>query len=154
MGKKVGDDLHRLHREMGHRQPAADRAVVESYGDVARPIREVAYDRWGMTQLSQDLAERGATVVPFGQGYGSMSAPLKEWTRLIATQAFHHDGNPCMRWQVGNVVFRKDPAGNVKVDKDKSYEKVDGPVATVMALGRAIAHTAEPARPPARLVTF
>ena len=100
-------------------------------------IVEVAYDRWGMQGLSSELIEQGATIVPFGQGYASMSAPTKEWERLIRTKKYHHGGNPVMRWMVDNIVVRQDPAGNLKIDKEKSADKVDGPVASVMALARA-----------------
>lgn len=101
-------------------------------------LAEVAYDRWGMTQMSQDLTDAGMTVVPFGQGFASMSAPTKELERLVLTGQYRHGGNPVMRWMVDNVVTRMDPAGNVKPDKGRSTEKIDGVVAAVMALDRAI----------------
>lgn len=101
-------------------------------------VAEVAYDRWGMTQLSQDLVDAGMTVVPFGQGFASMSPPTKEMERLVTAGLYRHGGNPVMRWMFDNVVVRKDPAGNVKVDKAKSGDSVDGVVAAVMALDRAM----------------
>ncbi len=103
-------------------------------------LAEVAYDRWGMTQLSQDLAESGMTVVPFGQGFASMSGPTKDLERLVLSETYRHGGNPVMRWMVDNVVTRMDPAGNVKPDKGRSTEKIDGVVAAVMALDRATRH--------------
>ncbi|MFP4066227.1 MAG: terminase large subunit [Spirochaetaceae bacterium] len=103
-------------------------------------LRELAYDRWGATQLSQDLDEEGLTVIPFGQGYASMSGPTKELIRLILAGAVRHGGNPVLRWMADNMVVRTDPAGNLKPDKDKSSEKIDGIVALIMALDRAIRH--------------
>jgi phage terminase large subunit-like protein len=103
-------------------------------------ITEIAYDRWGMTQLSQDLDEMGMVVVPFGQGFASMSAPTKEMERAVLSGEYRHGGNPVMRWMVDNVVTRMDPAGNVKPDKGRSTEKIDGVVAAVMALDRATRH--------------
>lgn len=103
-------------------------------------IVEVAYDRWGMTQLSQDLMDAGMTVVPFGQGFASMSAPTKEFERLVLEKKYHHGANPVMRWMVDNIVVRSDPAGNLKIDKARSTEKVDGAIAAVMALDRATRH--------------
>lgn len=100
-------------------------------------VQEIAYDRWGMTQLSQDLQDAGMTVVPFGQGFASMSPPTKEWERLVLTGDYRHGGNPVMRWMADNITIRRDPAGNIKIDKAKSSEKVDGCVAAVMALDRA-----------------
>jgi phage terminase large subunit-like protein len=118
------------------------RSILDQIDRDARTfdVQELAYDRWGMAQLSQDLVEAGMTVVPFGQGYASMSAPTKEWERLIMQARYRHGGNPVMRWMVDNVVTRQDASGNVKIDKQRSTEKVDGAIAAVMALARATVH--------------
>lgn len=108
-------------------------------------VAELAYDRWGMTQLRNDLADAGMTVVPIGQGFASLSPPTKELERLILAGRWRHGGNPVMRWMMDNVVVRQDPAGNIKPDKAKSTEKIDGVVAAVMALDRATRHE-EPAK--------
>ncbi len=70
---------------------------------------------------------------PFGQGFISMSAPTKEIEKMFLSNEITHDGNPVMEWMMTNVMLRFDPAGNIKIDKAKSTEKVDGPVAMVMA---------------------
>lgn len=101
-------------------------------------ILEVAYDRWGAAKITNDLQELGLTIVPFGQGFGSMSAPSKELLRLVLAKQFHHGANPVMRWMADNVIVRQDPAGNIKPDKSKSSNKIDGIVATIMALDRAV----------------
>ena len=49
-----------------------------------------------------------------------------------------HGGHPVLRWMMDNIFVRTDPAGNIKPDKEKSSEKIDGAVATIMALDRAI----------------
>lgn len=49
-----------------------------------------------------------------------------------------HGGNPVLKWMAGNVVMRQDSAGNIKPDKEKSVEKIDGIVASIMALDRCI----------------
>jgi phage terminase large subunit-like protein len=103
-------------------------------------VAELAYDRWGMTQMSQDLTDAGMTVVPIGQGFASLSPPTKELERLVLAGRYRHGGNPVMRWMIDNVVVRQDPAGNVKPDKQRSTEKIDGVVAAVMALDRASRH--------------
>ena len=100
-------------------------------------IREIAYDRWGATQLSQDLYEEGITVVPIGQGFASMSPPTKELERLVLTKRIRHGGHPVMRWMVDNAVTLTDPAENIKLDKAKSTGRIDGLVALVMAVDRA-----------------
>jgi phage terminase large subunit-like protein len=100
-------------------------------------IREVAIDRWNATHLANQLAGDGFNVVAFGQGYASMSAPAKEFEALVLSGRLRHGGNPVMRWMVGNCSVERDAAGNIKPSKKKSSEKIDGVVATVMALGRA-----------------
>lgn len=101
-------------------------------------IREIAFDRWNATQMVQDLEDMGFTVVPFGQGYKDMSPPSKELYKLLMGGEINHGGNPVLRWMAQNVVMRNDPAGNIKPDKEKSTEKIDGIVAAIMALDRAI----------------
>ena len=103
-------------------------------------IREIAFDRWGAFQISQDLDGAGFTMVPFGQGFASMSAPTKELLRLILDKKLAHGGHPVLRWMADNMVIKQDPAGNMKPDKAKSREKIDGIVAMVMGLDRAIRH--------------
>lgn len=101
-------------------------------------IREIAYDRWNATQMVQNLEDRGFTMVPFGQGFKDMSPPSKELFKLLMEGNIIHGGNPVLKWMAGNVVMRQDPAGNIKPDKEKSVEKIDGIVASIMALDRCI----------------
>lgn len=101
-------------------------------------IREIAFDRWGAVQMVQNLEGMGFTVVPFGQGFKDMSPPTKELMKLTLEQKLAHSGHPVLRWMMDNIYIRTDPAGNVKADKEKSTEKIDGAVATIMGLDRAI----------------
>ena len=101
-------------------------------------IREIAYDRWNASMMVQALQDDGFTMVPFGQGYRDMSNPTKDLMRLVLEGTLRHDRNPVLRWCIDNVFVRTDPAGNLKIDKEKSTEKVDGAVALVMALDRAM----------------
>ncbi len=104
-------------------------------------IAEVAFDRWGATKLSQDLTDAGFLMVPFGQGFGSMSAPTKELMNLVLSKKIRHGGHPILRWNCDNLVVRTDPAGNIKPDKEKSTQKIDGMVALIMAIDRASRHS-------------
>ena len=106
-------------------------------------ILEIAVDRWNATHVIQNLEDNGLTMVPFGQGFASMSAPTKEFYRLLIEGKIIHGGHPVMRWMAGNVVVDTDPAGNIKVTKAKSKEKIDGIVAAIMALDRAVRHEGE-----------
>lgn len=101
-------------------------------------IHEIAFDRWGAIQMTQNLEGMGYTVVPFGQGFKDMSPPTKELMKLTLERKIAHGGQPVLRWMADNIYIRKDPAGNIKPDKEKSSEKIDGIVATIMALDRAL----------------
>ena len=103
-------------------------------------IKEIAVDRWNATMLTQNLEGDGFTMIPFGQGYASMSPPTKEFYKLLMEGQIVHGGNPVMRWMAGNVVVDTDPAGNIKPTKARSPEKIDGIVAAIMALDRCIRH--------------
>jgi phage terminase large subunit-like protein len=101
-------------------------------------IREIAFDRWGAVQMTQNLEGLGFTVVPFGQGFKDMSPPTKELMKLTLEEKLAHGGHPVLRWMMDNIFIRTDPAGNIKPDKEKSTERIDGAVATIMALDRAL----------------
>ncbi|HEM3613234.1 TPA: terminase large subunit [Streptococcus suis] len=106
-------------------------------------IKEIAYDRWNATQMVQNLEGMGLTMVPFGQGYKDMSPPSKELYKLMMEGKIQHGGHPVLKWMGQNVVMRQDPAGNIKPDKEKSVEKIDGIVALIMGLDRCIRHQTE-----------
>ena len=112
-------------------------------------IREIAFDRWNATQLTTQLAGDGFETVQFGQGFNSMNAPTKRLLELVLSSELAHGGNPVLRWMASNVTVRQDPAGNLKPDKAKSTEKIDGIVALCMAIGRA--SVAKPAPAPAAI---
>ncbi|MBC8580155.1 terminase large subunit [Zhenhengia yiwuensis] len=114
-------------------------SFIEDLG-VKYNIKEIAFDRWGAIQMTQNLEGMGFTVVPFGQGYKDMSPPSKELMKLTLEKKLAHGGNPVLRWMMDNIFIKTDPAGNIKPDKEKSTEKIDGAVATIMALDRAIRH--------------
>lgn len=110
-------------------------------------VEGIGYDRWNSSQMVIDLTADGAPMVKVGQGFASMSAPLKELHRLTlvgrpGAPQIRHGGNPVMRWMVDNLRAAEDPAGNVKPDKKTSMDKIDGVSAAVTAL--AVALGAEP----------
>ena len=106
-------------------------------------IKDIAFDRFNASQLVIDLQNEGLQMFPFGQGFISMSSPTKELERLVKDGQLKHDGNPVTRWMMGNILLKSDPAGNIKIDKAKSGDKVDGPVSIVMALGTAMQDAAK-----------
>ena len=98
-------------------------------------LQSTAYDRWNASQTIIDLQNEGMECSPFGQGYGSMGAPTKEFEKIVLTQKLEHFGNPVLRCMMSSTVVKTDPAGNIKPDKEKSVQKIDGIVASIMALG-------------------
>ena len=65
-------------------------------------LRTSAYDRWNSSQTIIDLQNEGMECNPFGQGYGSMSAPTKEFEKLVLTGKIEHFGNPVLRWMLAS----------------------------------------------------
>lgn len=101
-------------------------------------IQEIAYDPWNATQLTLELSEQdGMTMIPLRQGFQSMSSPTKEFLKLIVSKRLHHGGNPVLTWMADNMSVKTDPAGNIKPCKEKRTQRIDGIVATIMALDRA-----------------
>lgn len=92
-------------------------------------------------QLATELTDEGLTVVGMGQGFVSMAAPMAEFHRRLLARKIRHGGNPVLRWMVDSAAVRQDPAGNLKFDKASSQGRIDGLVALVMALDRAMRHT-------------
>lgn len=104
-------------------------------------VKELAFDPWNATDLTNRLQADGAPMVNVRQGYASLSPPLKEIKRLLAegsadTPRLRHGGNPAVRWMLGNLAVAMDPAGNVKPDKAKAAEKIDAISALVTAMAR------------------
>ena len=96
-------------------------------------------DRWNSTSVVTRLQELGIDVITMGQGYASLSPAMKETERLILARQIAHDGNPTMRWCLSNTAVTQDPAGNVKPDRAKSKDKIDGTLGLIMSIGVASA---------------
>lgn len=101
-------------------------------------IREIVFDRWNSSDIVTNLEADGFEMVEWGQGLASMNAPMKRLMELVLTGELAHGGNEILRWMASNTMAYMDPAGNIKPDKAKSVEKIDGIVALIMALGRAM----------------
>jgi phage terminase large subunit-like protein len=110
---------------------------------IAYGCRGLAYDPWNATQVAVHLQNEGLPCVQFGQGYRSMAAPSKEIERLFLAGLLEHGGHPIMKWMFQNATYRKDPAGNIKPDKERASDKIDGVVAAVMGIGLMNAATAD-----------
>lgn len=115
-------------------------------------MKELCYDPWGAVKLITDLETDGFVtdqklayeghplLVEFRQGYKSMSPPSKELINIILSCKLEHGNNPVLRWNADNAVIEMDPAGNIKPDKSKATQRIDGIVALIMGLDRAMRH--------------
>ena len=100
-------------------------------------VREVAFDPWNATDLVTRLQEQdGFVCVPIRQGFRSLTAPTKALEAAILSRALRHDGHPVLRWNIGNIAVELDAAGNYKLSKKVSTERIDGASALVNAVDR------------------
>lgn len=100
-------------------------------------VREVAFDPTYGRSMMADLNADCIPAVEFRQGWVSMAPAVKELERTILAGTFRHGGNPVLRWNFENIQVETDKAGNRSFHKGKSGNKIDGAVATAMAVGRA-----------------
>ncbi|HMA78787.1 MAG TPA: terminase TerL endonuclease subunit, partial [Candidatus Paceibacterota bacterium] len=97
-------------------------------------VKVAHIDRWNSQSTINRLAAKNVNILKMGQGYASMNEPTKWLERLVLQNEIAHGGNPVLRWMVGNTELKRDPAGNIKPDKSETRKKIDGMVATIMAL--------------------
>lgn len=100
-------------------------------------INELVYDPWQAAQMAQSATAEGATAVEFRNTVQNMSPAMKELEGAVNSGRFHHDGNPILAWMASNVVARMDAKENIFPRKDLPENKIDGMIATIMAMGRA-----------------
>lgn len=105
---------------------------------------ELAYDRYQAVSTAQRLTARGMNCVEFPQQVATMSPAMKEVEAAVKGGRLHHDGNPVLAWMVGNVVAKIDVKENIYPNKERPEAKIDGAVALIMAVGRAMLHEPEP----------
>jgi phage terminase large subunit-like protein len=105
--------------------------------DVARfDVQEIAYDRYQAAEIYVRMANAGLTMVQVAQTTGGMNGGMRALERLILGALLAHGDHAVLTWNMHNVVVSQDTNGNIKPDKRKSTEKIDGAVALAMAIGR------------------
>ncbi len=102
-------------------------------------VREIAFDPHLARNSLNNLQDKGLPVVEFRQGWVSMSPAINELERAILARQFQHGGHPILRWHFDNIAIRTDTAGNRSFHKGKSKDRIDGAVATAMAVARCAA---------------
>ncbi len=100
-------------------------------------VQDIGFDRWGAADVYVTLEKEGFTLVQVAQTFQYMSPPMKEMEKLVVTRELNHGGNPVLAWMAHNLVATKDVSANLKPDKKRSREKIDGMVAAIMAIDRA-----------------
>ena len=105
------------------------------------PLKALLFARWGSQKIIKDLSDMGLTIIEFGQGYASLSPPSREMEKLILERKIRFPENPALAWCFSNVIAETDAAGNIKPSKQRSKEKIDMVVSTIMALDGALRNT-------------
>ena len=137
--------LYDLWARQGHIQTTEGNVVhygfiqkfIEKLGEKYN-IAQIAYDPWNATQLTQNLEDEGFTMVAFPQTMKNLATPTKELYKLVFEQKIAHGGHPVLRWNMDNIYIKQDANENIRPDKEHSTEKIDGAVACIMALDRAM----------------
>lgn len=111
-------------------------AMVAEYGP-----DEVVFDPYRAAQLEQRLTKNGIVAVELGQTVKNLSLPMKEFDSAVKAGRVHHDGNPVLTWMASNVVAKLDAKDNIYPRKEKPEQKIDGIVAALMGVARAISGT-------------
>lgn len=107
-------------------------------------LQSIAFDPWNARQTAIHLQDKeGVKMIEFRQGFVTMNEPTKELLRLVKSHDLCHGGNEVLRWMATNATAQTDPAENIKISKRDSKEKVDGLIATVMALGLSMTQPLE-----------
>lgn len=141
---KKGDKTFESYKELGHLIVTDGDTVDYEFikADVLLAcerfdVRGIAFDRWNSNHLVNQLIELEIPMIQFGQGFASMSAPMKELLRLTLNKDIEHN-DALLTWAVSNVVAANNPAGDIKPDKSQVSEKIDPAVALIMAIALAI----------------
>jgi phage terminase large subunit-like protein len=119
------------------------RYLADRITEISRPydVRHIGFDPWNASGVTQLLKENGIpdhVLLKMPQTFGTYNEPFKKLLSLLATGKIHHDGNEVLRWMASNVAHKEDPSGNIRPDKGKSAEKIDGICAMLMGLGLLI----------------
>ena len=120
---------------------AIDQQAIRSVVNECRgkfEIVDIGFDSWNASQMANELIEDGLTLMEVRQGYKTMSEPMKQLMALVLSKLLEHYGNPVLTWNAGNTAAESDPTGSIKPNKEKSKEKIDGIVATLMAIHRVV----------------
>jgi phage terminase large subunit-like protein len=106
-------------------------------------VQAIGFDPWNATGVTQKLKELGmpdSLLVKMPQSFSTYNEPFKRLLSMLGSGKFRHDGNQVLRWMAANLSHKEDSSGNIRPDKGKSAEKIDGICATLMGLALATQH--------------
>jgi len=103
-------------------------------------VGEVGYDPWNALQLALEFEQAGLVMAQTRQGFATMTNPMAELGARVTSGQLRHGGHPVLRWMAGNMVAARDAAGNLKPDRKRAVDKIDGIVALLMGLDRLLRH--------------
>jgi len=117
--------------------------IEEDIQELAKVVdlQDIAFDDWQANYLITRLTDTSLPVVNYNQTVRNMSEPMKELEARVIERHLWHDGNPVMTWMMGNVTAKVDAKDNIyprKENDSSPHCKIDGPVAAIMAMGRAL----------------
>jgi len=104
-------------------------------------VKRIEFDQWNAAQMVNELMEQGFQVSYFSQDISNMSAPSKEFEKLVTEGKILHEDNPLLKWMLSGTIVVRDANDNIKPHKGKSIAhgyRIDGIIATIMALGGSI----------------
>lgn len=110
-------------------------------------VEQIGYDAWNSEGFKAACEEAGIPVTPLRQGWKTLSPFSKDFERAFIELKLEHLRHPVLRWMVGNAAVVTDAAGNIKPDKQRSTDRIDGLVAAIMAFGLATSQPAAPVSP-------
>lgn len=110
-------------------------------------FQDIGYDRYKATEIIMNLGDDGLQMVAFPMTSTVMNGPMVEIDTMVAHELANHGNNPVLTWNAMNVVVESDSNENMRPNKRKSPDRIDGFVATLIALGRAIVQESEPESP-------
>lgn len=101
-------------------------------------VDEVPYDPAQLTQFAGEMIEDGVEMVEIRPTVMNFSEPMKFLDNAVQTGNFTHAANPVTEWMIANVVCHKDRKDNIYPIKESDAAKIDGAVAMIMAMARAM----------------
>jgi phage terminase large subunit-like protein len=115
--------------------------IADALRDDAARFRvvEIGFDPWNATHLASLLQDEGMSLVEMRQGARTLSEPMKQLQALVMEGRLHHDGNPALTWMISNTLAKRDENDNIRPVKERDECKIDGVVALIMSLARAMA---------------